>query len=160
MTTCEYFHGCAYVRQFDNLEGKLVVLAHEYLTLPKTLIAKPALVVVDERFHTTLIRTPTSLPLERVTAQRVPPKDGGHFRQLSADARRAMQAVEAGKTMAEIGLTPERLREMAQDEERLAEPPNIWPDMPYAEQRTPRAAAAGDRGVPAGEAVARAGPGP
>ena len=59
VTTCPYFHGCPYVRQFDDLEGKLVVLAHEYLTLPKTLIAKPALVVVDERFHTTLIR-PTS----------------------------------------------------------------------------------------------------
>ena len=29
ITTCEYFHGCAYVGQFDDLEGKLVVLAHE-----------------------------------------------------------------------------------------------------------------------------------
>ena len=38
--------------------------------------------------------------------------------------------------MAEVGLTPERLRQMAQDEERLADPPDIWPDMPYAEQRT------------------------
>ena len=38
--------------------------------------------------------------------------------------------------MAEVGLTPERLRQMAQDEERLAEPPAIWPDMPYAEQRS------------------------
>ena len=136
VTTCEYFHGCAYVHQFDNLDGRLIVLAHEYLTLPKMLIAKPALVVVDERFHTTLIGKPSSLPLERVTAQRVPPKDGGHFRQLSADARRAVQAIESGKTMAEIGLTPERLREMARDEERMAEPPTIWPDMPYAEQRS------------------------
>ena len=41
VTTCEYFHGCPYVSQFDDLEGKLVVLAHEYLTLPKALIAKP-----------------------------------------------------------------------------------------------------------------------
>ena len=49
-------HRCPYVRQFDDLEGKLVVLAHEYLTLPKALIAKPALAVVDERFHTTLLR--------------------------------------------------------------------------------------------------------
>ena len=86
VTTCEYFHGCPYVRQFDALEGKLVVLAHEYLTLPKALIAKPSLVVVDERFHTTLLR-PVSLPLERVTTQRVPPIDGGHFRQLTHDAR-------------------------------------------------------------------------
>jgi hypothetical protein len=136
VTTCEYFHGCAYVHQFDNLDGRLIVLAHEYLALPKTLIAKPALVVVDERFHTTLIGKPSSLPLERVTAQRVPPKDGGHFRQLSTDARRAVQAIESGKTMVEIGLTPERLREMARDEERMAEPPTIWPDMPYAEQRS------------------------
>ena len=59
VTTCEYFHGCPYVRQFDELEGKLVVLAHEYLTLPKALIANPSLVVVDERFHATLIRTPS-----------------------------------------------------------------------------------------------------
>ena len=71
VTKCEYFDGCPYVRQFDDLEGKLVVLAHEYLTLPKTLIAKPALVVVDERFHTTLSR-PVSLPLERVTASGLP----------------------------------------------------------------------------------------
>ena len=47
-----------------------------------------------------------------------------------------MEAVEAGKTMAEIGLSPERLREMAKDELLLAVPPNIWPDMPYAEQQT------------------------
>src|SRR4051794_40101469 len=47
-----------------------------------------------------------------------------------------MQAIEEGKTMVEIGLSPERLRQMAQDEERLAEPPSIWPDMPYPEQRT------------------------
>ena len=91
--------------------------------------------VVDERFHTTLLR-PVSLPLERVTTQRVPPIDGGHYRQLTHDARLAIQAVEDGKTMAEIGLSPERLRQMAQDEERLAEPPAIWPDMPYAEQRS------------------------
>ena len=35
VTTCEYFDGCPYVQQFDALEGKLVVLAHERLTLPK-----------------------------------------------------------------------------------------------------------------------------
>ena len=135
--TCEFFHGCDYVNQFNGLEGRLIVLAHEHLTLPKTLIAKPALVVVDERFHTTLISSPTpSLQLDRVAARRVPPKDGGHFRQLSEDARRAIRAIEAGKTMAEVGLTPERLRQMAQDEELLADPPGIWPDMPYAEQRT------------------------
>ena len=38
--------------------------------------------------------------------------------------------------MAEVGLTPERLRQMAQHEELLAEPPDIWPDMPYAEQQS------------------------
>jgi hypothetical protein len=135
VTKCQYFHGCGYVDQFDDLEGKLIVLAHEYLTLPKALIANPDLVIVDERFHGPLIR-PQPLPLERITAQRSLPKDGGHFRQLSQDARVAAQAVEAGKTMAQVGLTPDRLRQMAQDEERLAEPPNIWPDMPYAEQRT------------------------
>ena len=56
--------------------------------------------------------------------------------ELTHDARLAIQAVEAGKTMAQVGLSPERLRQMAQDEERLAEPPAIWPDMPYAEQRS------------------------
>ena len=69
VSKCEYFDGCPYVRQFDDLEGKLIVLAHEYLTLPKTLIAKPALAVVDERFHNTLIRA-RSMPLERVTSHR------------------------------------------------------------------------------------------
>ena len=129
VTTCEYFHGCPYVSQFDGLEGKLIVLAHEYLTLPKTLIAKPALVVVDERFHTTLIRT-ASLPLERVTAQRVPPKDGGHFRQLSARcaARHAGDRgrQDHGRDRAE----PERLRQMAQDEER-------WPTRPASGRTCP-----------------------
>ena len=104
VTKCQYFDGCAYVRQFDKLEGKLIVLAHEYLTLPKNLIAKPALVVVDERFHTTLIR-PASLPLERVTTQRraTPGIDGAIVADLTHDAGMAIQAVEAGKTMARSG---------------------------------------------------------
>ena len=38
--------------------------------------------------------------------------------------------------MAQIGLSPERLRQMAQDEERLAEPPAIWPAMPFSEQQS------------------------
>ena len=138
VTTCEFFHSCPYVQQFDALEGKLVVLVHEYLTLPKALIAKPALAVVDERFHATMVRTP-SLPLERVTAERqaTAQREGGLVADLlTHDAGRAIRAVEAGKSMAEIGLGPERLRLMAQTEERLADPPNIWPDMPYAEQRT------------------------
>ena len=138
VTKCEYFDGCPYVRQFDHLEGKLIALAHEYLTLPKALIAKPALAVVDERFHTTLLR-PVSLPLERVTADR-PYRFGEVAAEavdaLAADAGTAIRAVEAGKTMVEVGLTPERLRRMAQTEEKLAEPPAIWPDMPYAEQRS------------------------
>ena len=37
--------------------------------------------------------------------------------------------------MAAVGLTPERLRRMARTEEALAEPPAIWPGMPYAEQQ-------------------------
>ena len=158
VTTCEYFHGCPYVRQFDALEGKLVVLAHEYLTLPKALIAKPSLVVVDERFHTTLLR-PVSLPLERVTTQRVPPIDGGHFRQLTHDAKLAIQAVADGKTMAQIGLSPERLRQMAQDEERLAEAAGHLARYALCRAAQPRPTAAGDRSVPAGQAVASACPG-
>ena len=134
VSKCEFFHGCPYVSQFDGLDGKLVVLAHEYLTLPKTLIAKPVLAVVDERFHGTLLRS-ASLSLERVIAPRVHPRSEGHFRQLSKDARTAIKAVEDGRSMAAIGLSPERLRQMAQDEERLAEAPAIWPDQPYAEQR-------------------------
>ena len=135
--TCPYFHGCCYVRQFDGLEGKLVVLAHEYLTLPKTLIAEPALVVADERFFPTLIRT-ASLPLERVTSQRpaTPGIDDAIVADLTHDAGAAIRAVEGGKTMAEIGLDPDRLRQMARYEEQLADPPNIWPDMPYAEQQS------------------------
>jgi hypothetical protein len=68
-TKCEFVDGCPYVRQFDRLEGKLIVLAHEHLMLPKQLLAKPSLAVIDERFHATLPR-PVSLPLERVTAHR------------------------------------------------------------------------------------------
>ena len=85
-----------------------------------------------------MVRTP-SLPLERVTAERqaTAQREGGLVADLlTHDAGRAIRAVEAGKSMAEIGLGPERLRLMAQTEERLADPPNIWPDMPYAEQRT------------------------
>jgi hypothetical protein len=118
VTKCEFFDGCPYVGQFKDLEGKLIVLAHEYLTLPKALIAKPNLVVVDERSHATLLR-PVSLPLERVKAARDGGPFGGHYRQLTHASRLAIQAVEDGKTMAEIGLSPERLREMAQDEERI-----------------------------------------
>ena len=138
VTTCEFFYTtCPYVLQLRDLEGKLVVLAHEYLTLPKAQIAKPALTVVDERFHATLIRTP-SMPLERVTSHR--PYCYGKVTAdavdaLAADAGTAIRAVEAGKTMAAVGLTPERLRRMARTEEALAEPPAIWPGMPYAEQQ-------------------------
>jgi hypothetical protein len=138
VTKCEFFDGCPYVQQFGQLEGKLIVLAHEYLSLPKRLIAKPALAVVDERFHTTLLR-PVSLPLERVTAHR-PYRFGvvaaDAVDALAADADTAIRAVESGRTMAQVGLTPERLRRMAQHEEKLAEPPAIWPDMPYTEQQS------------------------
>jgi hypothetical protein len=138
VTTCEFFHNCSYVGQFNELDGKLVVLAHEYLTLPKALIAKPALAVVDERFHATLVRTP-SLPFGRVTAERPAPDraEGWLVAELMAhDAGRAIRAVESGKSMASIDLSPERLRLMARTEEELADPPSIWPDMPYAEQQT------------------------
>lgn len=137
VTQCEFFDGCPYVRQFDGLEGKLVVLAHEWLTLPKLLIAKPSLAVLDERFHTSLLRT-ASLPLERVGAQRpsTPGVDDIIVADLTHDARVALGALEAGKTMAEAGLDPDRLRLMARYEERLADPPAIWPDLPYAEQQT------------------------
>ena len=137
VSKCEFFDACPYVRQFDNLDGKLVVLAHEYLTLPKTLFANPTLAVVDERFYATLIRE-RSMPLERVTSHR--PYCYGKVTAdavdaLAADAGTAIRAVEAGKTMAAVGLTPERLRRMARTEEALAEPPAIWPGMPYAEQQ-------------------------
>ena len=134
---CPYFHGCAYVSQFDHLEGRLVVMAHEYLTLPKSLMADPHLVVVDERFHGTLIRA-QSLPLERVTADR-PYRFGKVPAEavdaLAADAGTAIRALKAAKTMAEVGLTPERLCKMAQHEEMLAEAPKIWPNQPYRVQQ-------------------------
>ncbi len=137
VTKCEFFAECSYVRQFDQLEGKLIVLAHEYLALPKKLLAEPALAIVDERFHATLLR-PVSLLLERVTAHR-PYRFGvvaaDAVDALAADAGTAMRAVENGLTMNQVGLTPERLRRMAQHEEMLAEPPAIWPDLPYAEQQ-------------------------
>jgi hypothetical protein len=131
---CGDFGRCGYPRQFDGLEGKLIVLAHEWLTLPKTLLPKADLVIIDERFHTTVVAH-TDLPLSRVASPRPIPLGGGHFRQLSADAARAIAAVEAGKTMAEIGLSPERLKEMAKDEVRLADPPTIKPGMDYVEQQ-------------------------
>ena len=80
----------------------MIVLAHEYLTLPKKLIAAPSLAVVDERFHTALIRTP-SLSLGRVTAERPAPDRAEGWlvaELLKHDAGMAIRAVQAGRTMA------------------------------------------------------------
>ena len=161
VTTCPYFHGCCYVRQFDDLEGKLVVMAHEYLTLPKKLIAKPSLVVVDERFFSTLIRA-TSLPLERVTSQRpaTPGIDDAIVADLTHDAGVAIRAVEAGKTMAEAGLTPDRLQKNGPARGEAGRSAEHLAGHALCRAAEPRPATAGDRGVPAGEAVAGARPGP
>jgi hypothetical protein len=52
---CEHFCACPYVRQFDDTGGKLLVLAQEWLHLPKGRLAEPNLVLIDERFHNSLI---------------------------------------------------------------------------------------------------------
>ena len=112
------------------------MLAHEWLSLPKRLLPKPAAVIIDERFHTNLIRT-ADLPLSRITAQRLstPGIADAKVADLTHDAKVAMNALEAGQTMAGAGLMPARLRQMAQLEIALADPPVIWPSLSYVEQQ-------------------------
>ena len=149
ITTCEYFHGCAYVGQFDNLEGKLVVLAHEYITLPKALIAKPVMIVVDERFHPTLIRM-ASLQASRVIADRptLPRLDGGLIADLlTHDAGLALKTLAAGRTMASAGLSPERLKQDGDDRGNLGRTAGYLAGHGLCRAAEPGTAAAGDRGV-------------
>ena len=135
-TRCEFFDGCPYVAQFKGLEGKLIVLAHEWLSLPKSLLPNSVAVIIDERFHTSLTRT-ADLPFSRITAQRLstPGIADAKVADLTHDAKVAMNALEAGQTMAGAGLTPDRLRQMAQLEIALADPPAIWPSLSYVEQQ-------------------------
>ena len=138
VSKCEFYYTCPYIRQFNQLEGKLIVLVHEYLALPMPdgLMPKPALVIVDEKFHDALARE-RSLPLAEVILQQ-PARPGFSDRvmaDLAHDVHVAMQAVEAGRSMTAVGLTSKRLQFMAQLEEKLADVPEIWPDQPYHDQQ-------------------------
>ena len=120
------------------------------------------MIVVDERFHSD--PDPHGLaPGERVTAERPDTArlDGRLIADLlTHDAGLAMQALEAGRTMAAVGLSPERLKRMATTEELWPTPPDIWPDMDYAEQRSRAQRLQEIEAFQAGEAVAHPRPGP
>ena len=133
---CEFFDGCPYVRQFAGTEGRLVVLAHNYLALPKRRLPDPDLVVVDERFHPGLIRT-ASLPLGRVTSPRAVtgPVRAEAIAEHLVDVAALMAAVEAGRPVASAGVTAERLADMAKLEVMLADLPTISPGQNHADQR-------------------------
>ena len=62
--------------------------------------------------------------------------------------------------MAEAGLTPDRLRQMARHEDRPGRPAGDLAGHALCRAAAPRPAAAGDRGIQAGQALARARPGP
>lgn len=133
---CEFFGVCPYVRQFAATEGKVVVLAHDYLSLPKRRLAKPDLIVIDERFHPSLLRT-ASLPLGRVTAPRAETRrvTAEAIAEHLQDATALLAAVEAGKPVSAAGVSAERLAGMAQLEFMLADLPTISPGQSHAEQK-------------------------
>jgi hypothetical protein len=66
---CEHFTTCEYAEQFDGrAEGKVIFLAHEYLTLGVGKLPKADLVIIDESFYRVALRHRT-LPLDRITRE-------------------------------------------------------------------------------------------
>ena len=133
---CEHYDTCPYVAQFVDTQGRLIVLAHEYLTLPKQRLASPDLVVIDERFYPALIRH-SSLPVERLAAPKSAPwfikdeKVADHLDRAAA----VRQALLDGKHVRESGVSCEELKAMAAMEMTFASIPKITPGMHHAEQR-------------------------
>lgn len=65
---CEFFDSCRYVQQFkpENIDGKMLVMSHEWLGLDKSRLGAAELSIVDERFFHTLIRG-GNFCLDRIT---------------------------------------------------------------------------------------------
>lgn len=53
-TTCEYFQECAYLKQFEDKDTKVLIFTHAYLPLPRNVKEQihPGLVIIDESFLT------------------------------------------------------------------------------------------------------------
>jgi hypothetical protein len=133
---CKHFRTCPYVRQFDDTGGKLLAMAQEWLHLPKARLAEPDLVLIDERFHNSLIRR-RSLPLSRLNAPRVESKAvsaetiADHL-DRAADVRRAL---ENGTPLAASGVSADELKAMATVEDKLAFASPISPGQSLEIQR-------------------------
>jgi hypothetical protein len=133
---CEFFYACPYVRQFDDTGGKLIAMSQEWLHLPKARLADPDLVLIDEKFHASLIRR-RGLPLSRLDAPRVESKAvpaeavADHIDRAAAVRR----ALEASKPLAESSVTADELKAMGTIEDKLAFASPIFPGQKLEVQR-------------------------
>ena len=48
---CEHFGMCPYTLQFNDLDGKLIILVHDYLSLPLPIRPNMDFAFIDEKFH-------------------------------------------------------------------------------------------------------------
>ena len=134
---CEYFSKCRYVKQFADTDGKIVIMSHNYLTLPKVRLAHPSLIVVDERLHPAVIRG-KSFPADRLDRPLDPHPEIDRTRHAET-AKKAKAALWAGEHPCDHGLTQADLDAAAKAENKVAEPA-YWPTPPMAPAQQKRLA--------------------
>jgi hypothetical protein len=158
---CEFFDSCDYVQQFEeqNVEGRLLVMAHDWLRLDKSRLGNAQFSIVDERFFDVLI-TGSNFCLDRITRTIEPfvlasalaaRKKGKKKRKVegateetefrpdlaehAATARKVRSAIEANEHPREHGATLEELEQAKKTEALFV--PEVWiaPAMPYYQQQ-------------------------
>ena len=129
---CELFRVCPYVQQFEDLEGKLIVMAHQHMTTETARLPKPDLVIVDERFYTVAVWQ-AELPAERL--DRPLPADANVDRkEHQRVASKAKQALAEGVHPRDLGLRREELDAAAKAEADSRPDIKITPRMTRVEQ--------------------------
>ena len=115
---CEHFEYCSYVNQFNGLDGYLIIMPHNWLTLPRKKLPDPSLVVIDERFFPIGIRQ-RHWPWSRITRPLpfgTAPFEGFDPAEHVATAEAVGKALWAGEHPRQHGLTVEQLERAAKAE--------------------------------------------
>jgi hypothetical protein len=115
---CEFFPVCSYVRQFGKLADKLVIMPHNWLTLPRKKLPAPDLVIIDERFFPVGVKG-THWPFSRITRPLHMGVEGVDYAAQKRTAEATAAALWAGEHPRDHGLTAEDLIAAA-DAERAA----------------------------------------
>lgn len=124
---CEHFRHCRYVRQFNGIEGKLVILSHDYLTLPKKRLGEPAMMIIDERFYGAVIRG-GSFPANRIDRE-LPPHPEIDRSQHAATMAGLKAALYVGQHPRDHGITKDQIEAAVKAEHEALHLPAILPGM-------------------------------